>query len=208
MLLELKDLVQKYDLDLKTVLHVGAHKAEEHDDYFDSGADKVHWVEGNEELALSISRKLDLNKNQISLAIVSSEDNQPTKFRVTNNGASSSILKLKEHLVKHPGIKEIRSEDRKTITIDTLMDESIIGKNEPIDMLNLDIQGAELLALRGAKQTLKRVKCILTEVNELELYEGCVLINELDQFLKEHGFKRVEKAMWQDCGWGDAFYIR
>lgn len=75
------------------------------------------------------------------------------------------------------------------------------------DFINLDIQGAELLALKGATSILPFVKAIYTEVNEKELYEGCALIEELDAYLKQNGFTRILTNMTKH-GWGDALYIR
>lgn len=54
-------------------------------------------------------------------------------------------------------------------TLDTLMTEA--GWVGSVDLLKIDVQGAELLALRGAEQTLPHVRVILTEVSFTSLYE-------------------------------------
>ena len=48
----------------------------------------------------------------------------------------------------------------------------------------MDIQGAELMALRGATRCLENAKALQIEVNYQQLYEGCVLISEMDEFLR------------------------
>ena len=75
------------------------------------------------------------------------------------------------------------------------------------NFLNLDIQGAELLALQGLEDNLKFIDYIYTEINTGEVYKNCAKVNEIDEFLKKYGFERVETAMtsWE---WGDAFYIK
>lgn len=78
------------------------------------------------------------------------------------------------------------------------------------NFLNLDLQGAELMALRGLGERLSDVDYIYTEVNKKDVYQGCAKVEELDRFLTE--FTRVE-TLWcedggVDHGWGDAFYIR
>ena len=73
--------------------------------------------------------------------------------------------------------------------------------------MNLDIQGAELLALKGAGEILKHIDYIYTEVNVNELYEGCALLPELESFLKKRGFKIFAIEMTQH-GWGDAFFVK
>ncbi len=49
-----------------------------------------------------------------------------------------------------------------------------------------------------------------SEVNLEELYEGCCLIDELDEYLKSFGFERKITKLWDDgaVGWGDALYIK
>ena len=77
-----------------------------------------------------------------------------------------------------------------------------------INFLNLDIQGAELLALKGMAKYLKHIKYIYTEVNTEKVYKDCALITEIDDFLKLHGFSRKCEAIYRQFGWGDALYIR
>jgi hypothetical protein len=75
------------------------------------------------------------------------------------------------------------------------------------DFWNFDIQGAELFALKGANTAIKYAKAIYLEVNTEEVYKGCALIGELDNFLDKHNFKRVITKM-TEYGWGDALYIK
>jgi hypothetical protein len=74
------------------------------------------------------------------------------------------------------------------------------------DLISLDIQGCELQALLGFKQGLAKIKWIYCEVNKRELYKNCVMIDELDAFLLEKGFKR-RVTRWTVHGWGDALYV-
>ena len=75
------------------------------------------------------------------------------------------------------------------------------------DFWNFDIQGAELMALKGASKYLPNAKVLYLEVNEKELYKGCVLIGEIDTFLSQYNFKRVITNITVH-GWGDAVYIK
>jgi hypothetical protein len=72
----------------------------------------------------------------------------------------------------------------------------------------LDIQGTELKALKGMESYLPTIDYIYTEVNSDYVYEKCSLIGEIDDYLSNFGFKRVETEWFEDCKWGDAFYIR
>jgi hypothetical protein len=71
----------------------------------------------------------------------------------------------------------------------------------------LDIQGAELLALKGFGDFLNKISKVYVEVNTNYLYKNCSLIQEIDDYLLKFKFKRVETNMTQ-FEWGDAFYIK
>lgn len=71
----------------------------------------------------------------------------------------------------------------KTTTLDTWSQ-----THGPVDVLKLDLQGAELQALLGAKEMLKEVRLILCEVNFILRYDMCALFHEIATFLFEQGF--------------------
>jgi hypothetical protein len=56
---------------------------------------------------------------------------------------------------------------------------------------NFDIQGAELMALKGASNANRYAKPLYLEVNEKELYKCCALLYELDAYLLTNRFQRV-----------------
>jgi FkbM family methyltransferase len=204
MLIPLTQLVQKYGLRLRGVLHVGAHTCEEADAYRQQGVkdQDVIWLEANDSLVKQ-QRARGHNVHQI---VASDTDGEIIDFRVSNNGASSSILELGVHKIYHPSIHYVRSEKLKTKRIATLAQEQGWDMSR-LNFLNLDIQGAELKALKGMESLLKHFDAVYTEVNTDEVYVGCAKLHELDQFLNTHGFKRVEISM-TDAKWGDALYIK
>ena len=71
----------------------------------------------------------------------------------------------------------------------------ILPKYEDIhfNFLNLDIQGAELKALKSMGDYLNNVDYIYTEVNSDYVYEDCALITELDDYLSQ--FKKSRDKM-------------
>lgn len=93
---------------------------------------------------------------------------------VINNLESSSIFNLKTHLIRHPHVQEILKRNVKTITLNTLYD-NLNLPYDTFDFINLDIQGAELKALKEALKILPHLKAIYTEVSIEELYEGDAL---------------------------------
>jgi FkbM family methyltransferase len=192
---------------IKGIIHIGAHECEEKDGYnrfFNLKDDKIIWIE-------ALKEKVDFNKNKNNDILIFNEciheiDNKIVSFMVTNNYASSSILNFKTHLQQHPHVYETNRITMTTKTLKTFYKENSLNVAD-YNFMNLDIQGAELLALRGAGDILNNFDYIYTEVNIEELYDGCCLMNEIDEYLKQFGFKRVITEMTL-YGWGDAFYVK
>lgn len=205
-----------YNINPKGVLHIGAHECEELGFYTDllKNQDDTHivWIDAVDEKVVKAKERGILTIYQ---AVVSDKDNEEIIFHMSQNShchpdncESSSILNFGLHSLYHPQVRYVKDIKMTTITIDTFFDNNNLN-HSLYDFWNLDIQGAELLALRGSKKFLKNFppKAIYIEVNQQELYLGCGLLPDVDDFLKEYGFKRVLLKM-TDCGWGDALYIQ
>jgi len=105
-----------------------------------------------------------------------------------------------------PDIYYTREEKRLTKTLNSIMMEhKFLNK---INFLNIDIQGAELLALQGLTEHLDSIESIYIEINDSEVYKNCAQTNEIDEFLIQFNFERKEKYLYSDHPWGDAFYIK
>jgi FkbM family methyltransferase len=203
MLIPLSQLVKKYNIQFKGVLHVGAHECEELGDYEQYiQRSKILWIEAME-------NKVEANKAKyehllIENAVISDKE-ETLKFNVSNNGQSSSLLELGLHKQFHPHIHYVDFFMAKTQLL-----KDILPKYEDIhfNFLNLDIQGAELKALKSMGDYLNNVDYIYTEVNSDYVYEDCALITELDDYLSQFNLKRVETKWCGHFRWGDAFYIK
>lgn len=190
----------------KGILHIGAHLCEERYLYYTINffEDRVLWIEAIQEIVEENKKNIP-NVNIVN-AVISNNDDEEVNFMITNNIQSSSIFNLKTHLIEHPYVKEVSRRNLKTITLNTLYDKLNLPY-DTYDFINLDIQGAELNALKGASKILPHVKAIYTEVSIDELYEGGCLLKEVDEFLKTNNFKRVAIHITNN-NWGDALYIR
>jgi len=192
------------------VLHVGAHICQEAALYESLGMnprdpEKVLWIEANSDIAKFAAREGGF-PNIVCAAVSDADDAEVTFFITNADGQSSSILPLAEHRREHPDIYEVAVRRVRTVTLDTLFDRCGIP-HDRYDVANLDIQGVELMALRGAEKILANLRAIYTEVNTKELYAGCALLPELDEFLEARGFVRVALNVLTH-GWGDALYVR
>ncbi len=205
MLLDLATLVNERNLDIKGILHVGAHLAEEAGLYRNLGVDNVWWVEGNKDNIPAIVNEVG-KLDRVICALVTDKDDEDIVFHITNyDSMSSSVLEFGTHPTFSPDTVFIEHRTMKTKTIDTLVkDHGIYGVN----FLNMDLQGAELLALKGATDLIPQLDYVYTEVNCKEVYKGCVQVGDLDAFLQDRGFLRVETGWVGSQGWGDALYVR
>lgn len=200
---KIQKIIEKYNIQINSAFHIGAHRCEEQNFYNQINAKDVLWIDANKDL-------VDQMKNQgvenIFHAVISDKDDEEVTFHIANNGQSSSILELGTHKNEHPDVWYVKDIPAKTITIDTFFKENNIDSNK-YNFWNFDIQGSELHALKGAVNSIKFADVIYLEVNERELYLGCGLINEIDDFLKPFGFLRVETEMTQHS-WGDSIYVK
>lgn len=184
------------------VLHVGAHEAEEWQEYQRFGWRPVTWVEMLPEKAELLRAKFAADQ-QITVinAACWDEDGQHLPLFRANNGQSSSLLAPDHHLKAHPTVTFVTEDSITTSRLD-----SLLPKQATFDFLNFDIQGAELKALKGLGSRLADVSWAYLEINRKPLYAGCALLPDLDQFLAENGFQRIVLRMAGDSGWGDALY--
>jgi len=185
--------------------HVGAHDCEELKFYGSIGIPSryVVWVEAIPEKAEAATARGIPN---VYNHIITDKDDEDISLNVSNNFASSSILELGTHSKEHPHIVYVGKVHGKSITIDTFFERHNIDASK-YTFWNFDIQGAELMALKGATRSLQYAKAICLEVNEKELYVGCGLIGDVDAFLSTYNFKRVLTTMTPH-GWGDALYLK
>ncbi len=102
----------------------------------------------------------------------------------------------------------VGKETVETVSLDDWCDQAGVDPQR-VDVIKLDVQGAELKALHGAKKLLRSVKAILLEVSFVPIYKDCPLFGEVDSFLGEHGYRR--RAVYpsdQPNNWGDALYVK
>ena len=203
MILEFKDLVKKYNMNVSGVIHIGAHYGEEVSNYVNLGIDDIVLFEPlKENFEVLKNNVSELNANITGYCVALGNKNQNVNmFLSSNNLESSSVLKPKIHLNLHP---EVVFSGEESVEMKRLDDFSF----ENYNFINLDVQGYEMKVLKGAEKTLKNIDYLYCEVNRNEVYEGNAYIEEIDKYLSNYNMKRVETSWWYDGPWGDALYIK
>lgn len=175
------------------IVHLGAHRGLEAEVYNWFGKNVI-WVEALPKLYDQLSENLYFYKNQLAFqALLTDEDDKDTNFYVSNyDSACSSIYEFTEN-IKSSEIwsdrnhKMIDTLNLKSKKLDTLFDKENIDPKQYNHWI-LDLQGAELLALKGAEKSLESCKSIYIEVSKKKFYTEGVLWNELKEWLISKNF--------------------
>ncbi len=207
MMLDIKALCQKHSIKPCGVIHIGAHEGLEISLYQEMGFKNILFVEANPIVFRRLKENIGEMPNVKVANCAISNSNGETTLYVTSQDLSSSILPLKEHKIIYPFIVESCQIKVQSRTLDKLLKEIQLEPSD-FNIINIDIQGAELMAFEGAINTLKHIDAINTEINYQELYEGCAIIDQIDEFLANKSFKRVATVTPFHPSWGDAFYVK
>ena len=73
-----------------------------------------------------------------------------------------------------------------------------------IDFIHLDVQGAELMVLKGSGDLIDNVKLIWLEVESIQLYKKQPLTNDIESFMYDHAFVLLKDTV--DDVSGDRLY--
>lgn len=191
------------------VLHVGASRGQEARHYKRFGVDHVTWIEALQSECVILRRHLKGRTDQrVIQALVLNADGMTVDFHIaTNRGESSSVFPLGRHRQAYPHIsyrKTIRLESRR---LDTLLQFHHVPYSL-FDTLVMDIQGAELLALKGMGAYLDSIRAAVIEVAPIAIYEGGCAEAEVQQFMETAGFKLRARVIDPIVNAGDALYVR
>jgi len=199
-----------------TICDVGAHWGESVSEFislfpksrvFAFEPDRDNWTKLSE-------RYLAETRVQIFDIAVGQEDGRGLLHR-NNYDATHSLLPFNAKEINRwadaSDFHEEGVEKVNQLTLDTFC--SIQGI-ESIDILKLDIQGAELMALKGAAVKLRSqaIGCIFCEVEFRPIYEGQPLFWDISTYLMSHGyhFFNIVSPKVTEMGvisWADAVYV-
>jgi FkbM family methyltransferase len=119
---------------------------------------------------------------------------------------SSSLLEPKNHLTLYPTVKFNKRIDVPTINLDEW---AVLNNVDHIDLMWLDMQGAEFNMLKAAPQILKTTKVIFIKIAFTETYKNIPLYSEVRPWLESQGFSVIfDEACGAAKAEGNALFIR
>jgi FkbM family methyltransferase len=150
--------------------------------------ERIILVEAIPELAMKLQARYEGNPRISVVSAALSDRNGEAKFEINQWEASSSLLPIdpRNSAWFSRDLRVANSISVVTLTLPELMNRQ---KLRDVDLLKLDLQGAERLVLSGGAEVLDRVRVIYTEVFFERLYAGAWLFWEMNEFLSGQGFK-------------------
>ena len=200
-----KDAINKFKILTNGVIHIGASQGQEEALYTELNFKNILWIEADPEMAAALENKLGKKTGMRVASFAASDQNGEADFMRTNNQQSSSLFDLDAHSRIHKDVVATEKIKVKTKKLDDFLKE--IPEAKEYNVLTLDTQGAELLVVRGAVDTLKHIDIIFSEISYVTLYKDSVIVYQLDSFLLEQGFIRADTVSVV-YAWGDAIYVK
>lgn len=174
--------------DCTGVVHVGANDGRERTTYAALHL-PVLWIEA---LPAAYNRLLahlvEYPLQEAVCALVTDTEGQKQIFHVSSNeGRSSSIFELGQHKDTWPDVSYVDSIQLVSTTLERILSLHVV----PHNTLVLDAQGAELLILRGAGERLRQFRHVHLEVADYQAYVGGCLLDEVANWMTEHGYTEM-----------------
>lgn len=206
--LTLPDLIHEFRLDIRGVIHVGAHVGQEAEVYRACGIERQLWIEPQPDIFARLCASLPKGPLVKTVNVACGDEPGVATMHVLsgNEGKSNSLLEPRLHLQKWPEFQPGAKIDIAVKRLDDVIEEQGL-RGEDFNLICIDTQGFELPVLRGATRQLGQADALVCEVSAVELYKGGTLVCDLDAFLGERGFLRV-KTKWASGCSGDALYVR
>lgn len=209
MLIPFPILKQRYNIQSKGVLHIGANDGAECKWYYDNGVERTLWIEALPKAFEELKKTLSGYPNTIALNYcISNKDYKTVSFNVASNkGESSSMLEFGSHAIHHPDVVFTDKIKLTTIRVDTLLNKKGIDIRD-YDFLNVDVQGVEGLVLESMGDMLRVFNHLYIEVNRGEdVYKGCSKFEDIVDYVGSFGFQ-LKEVKWTSANWGDAYFTK
>lgn len=205
-LIDLEKVAKEKGLNVKGVIHVGAHYAEEQPVYDAIGSRSTLWVEANNELVQKIAEQFNDRPDVNVIEAVVSDKKGEAVFQIHNDTHTSSILDMDFIAESHPELEVVKKVIVQTTSLDELFEDYRIDIKQ-FNFLTLDIQGVEYEALLGFTEGLKHIDYVYVEVETKNLYVGGMNYDKIKKFMESNGFELVTEHI-RHWFWGDCLFAK
>lgn len=151
---------------------------------------QVHAFEPTVTMVETLRRRLSHDQRVLINQVAVSDTDGAATFHVdntTHGGGSNSLFNHSAHFAVRSRVDRYKAVQVQTVTLDQYARSRNI---DHIDILKLDIEGAELLALHGAQVLIEKhaVDFIASEIRFIEDYVGQPLFLDLVSYLEPFGY--------------------
>lgn len=178
---------------LQGVLHLGAEHAQEAEFYARNGAEFVLWAEASyENIPTAVAECAKWPNQRVVHTAIWDKDDEVLDFHIYNHRSSNSLFTKDKMNIWYPQHNIYRTIKVRTSTVDTLLRKENVDVSR-INFLGMDVQGAELQAMKGAHGLLSSpaLRWICAEVVTEPLYKNATMFDDLTNILSAYGFKVV-----------------
>ena len=178
------------DDNAKTIIDVGANVGNTVEKYYFTYPDAtIHAFEPDPTTFAQLTKRYSTHPRVKCWCNAVSNDQNMAAFFINEDPGTNSLLPRPESGRRYYNKRGVLRQkvEVPSVTLDEFCDSNGITA---VDILKLDIQGGELLALEGATQLLssQSVSVIYTEVQFIQLYDRAPLFHEICHFLEAKGF--------------------
>jgi FkbM family methyltransferase len=172
---------------IKTILDLGSrdgYQSVEFRAWFPEA--KIYAFEANPHQFNLINGVTQGHNIEVIMSSVGNFNGKTSFYLSPSNIGASSLLKINDH-------QRSSEWQQYEISVDIIRVDDWAKQNNinEIDILWMDVQGAEKMVLEGVGEYLKNVKAICTEVEVEHMYHDSTLKTDLDEFLLENGFIEI-----------------
>jgi len=187
----------------KSILHCGSHLGQEVNIYNQYKVIDVWWVEAQDKICKALRSKF--GESRIFQGALWEESGLVLDFHITDNGLSSSLFEINSNKWN---VRNVSIESVTTITLDETI-RAIKGKwKKTPELLILDLQGAELSAIKGGSNEIRGVEHVLVEVSTSSLYKDAATFSMVDAELKRLNFQPLREFISSDTSHGEVVYSK
>jgi 2-O-methyltransferase len=177
---------------IQGVLHIGANVGQEAKRYADK---KVVWIEADPEIMTALRHNIAPFPNQRAFCVLLGDREREVDFNISSNwGESSSVFAFGPYAVGERSLwPDLNLTMQKTVRLKMRTLDAFAAENNlelhAYDHWVIDVQGAELLVLKGAVRCLRFCKTATLECSTVEIYEGGASYEDVKRAMAGWGFR-------------------